>query len=147
MFVSLKWLLRVVQVSCVVSFLLTLQPQVTHAYNVVYALNCGGSKLTDSYGIRYKADNSKVGIPSEFGKTLIISRTRPDDMMLYQTERYHTSSFSYDVPINSDGEYVLILKFAEVYFTYPGGKVGLIGASIDQRVPCCKYLVLIQANE
>ncbi len=127
MFVSLKWLLRLVQVSCVVSFLLTLQPQVSHAYNVIYALNCGGSKLTDSYGIRYKTDNSKVGIPSEFGKTLIISRTRAEDMMLYQTERYHTSSFSYDVPITSDGEYVLILKFAEVYFTYPGGKVGLVG--------------------
>ena len=113
----MKWLLALL------SLLLSLSPLTSHAYKVVYALNCGGQKFADSFGIRYKADTSKVGIVSEFGKTLSISRTRPEDMGLYQTERYHTTSFSYDVPINDDGVYLLILRFAEVYFTYPGGKV------------------------
>ncbi len=123
MILSWKRLVGLMQTTYFVSFLLALWPQVSTAYDVVYALNCGGLKLTDSHGIRYKADTSKVGITSEFGKSLVISRTRPEDTLLYQTERYHTSSFSYDVPISSDGDYVLILKFAEVYFTYPGGKV------------------------
>lgn len=115
-----KWLVTLTQA---LSLLLSLHPLLSDAYKMVYALNCGGQKFTDSYGVRYKADTSKVGIVSEFGKTLAISRTRPEDMGLYQTERYHTSSFSYEVPIKEDGEYVLILKFSEVYFTFVGGKV------------------------
>ena len=44
-------------------------------------------------------------------------------MILYQTERYHTTSFSYDIPIDTEGEFILVTKFAEVYFTHPNGKV------------------------
>ncbi len=123
MILSWNRLVGLMQTAYFISFFLTLWPQESTAYDVVYALNCGGSKLTDSHGIRYKADTSKVGTTSEFGKALVISRTHPEDTLLYQTERYHSSSFGYDVPIPNDGEYVLILKFAEVYFTYPGGKV------------------------
>ena len=100
-----------------------LHPLLSEAYEVVFAVNCGGQSHKGTHGIRYKTDGNKVGIPSEFGKTLIISRVSPDDMILYQTERYHTTSFSYEVPINEDGDYVAIAKFAEVYFQHPGGKV------------------------
>ena len=103
--------------------MLVLYPLTSEALDVIYAVNCGGPKHTDRHGIRYSADPSKVGIASEFGKTLTISRVHPEDMILYQTERYHTTSFSYDVPIEAEGEFILITKFAEVYFTHPGGKV------------------------
>lgn len=98
-------------------------PLYTHAYEVVFAVNCGGPKHTDRYGIKYKADDNPVGIPSTYGRSLSISRTHPDDMVLYQTERYHTSSFSYNVPIEEDGEYILVTKYSEVYFQHVGGKV------------------------
>ncbi len=107
---------------------LLLHPLLSAAYEVVYAVNCGGGKHTDRFGIRYGADDNKVGIASDFGKSLIISRVHPDDVVLYQTERYHTSTFSYSVPIEDDGDYALITKFAEVYFQYPNQKV---------RVNCC----------
>ncbi len=102
---------------------LLLHPLLSAAYEVVYAVNCGGGKHTDRFGIRYTADDSRVGIASDYGKNLIISRVHQDDVVLYQTERYHTSSFTYDVPIKGDGDYVLITKFAEVYFQYPNQKV------------------------
>jgi hypothetical protein len=43
--------------------------------------------------------------------------------ILYQTERYHYSTFGYDLPLRGDGNYVLVLKFAEVYFNAPDQKV------------------------
>lgn len=104
-------------------FLLVLQPLLSAAYEVIYAVNCGGGKHTDRFGIRYNSDDNRVGIPSDYGKNLIISRVHPDDMILYQTERYHTTSFKYDVPIVDEGEFLLITKYAEVYFQQPGQKV------------------------
>jgi hypothetical protein len=47
--------------------------------------------------------------------------------VLYQTERYHTSTFGYDIPVAEDGHYLLILKFSEVYFNAPNMKVGQSG--------------------
>lgn len=98
-------------------------PLLSAAYEVIYAVNCGGGKHTDRFGVRYIADDNRVGTASEFGRSLTISRVHPDDMMLYQTERYHTSSFTYDIPLHEEGDYVLITKYAEVYFQHPGGKV------------------------
>ena len=105
------------------ALLLLYCPLYTHAYDVVFAINCGGPKHTDRYGIHYKADDNPVGIPSTFGRSLSISRVHPEDMILYQTERYHTSSFSYSIPIEEEGEYILVTKYSEVYFQHAGGKV------------------------
>lgn len=123
MFVWNRVLYRLLYLFSSLSLLLMLFPLLSEAYDVIYAVNCGGPKHTDRYGIKYSTDNNRVGISSEFGKTLTISRVHPDDMILYQTERYHTTSFSYDIPVDTEGEFVLITKFAEVYFTHPGGKV------------------------
>lgn len=105
------------------ALLMVYYPLCTDAYEVVYAVNCGGSRHTDRHGIQYRADDNPVGIASTFGLSLTISRVHPDDMLLYQTERYHTSSFSYNIPIEEDGEYLLVTKYSEVYFQHPGGKV------------------------
>lgn len=92
---------------------------------VIYAINSGGEAHTDSNGIRYLRDPlmGKVGTASDYGKQLIIGRVNTPDQILYQTERYHHSTFGYDIPINGDGEYVMILKFCEVYFNSPNMKV------------------------
>jgi hypothetical protein len=93
------------------------------AYDLIFAVNCGGGKHTDRFGIKYSSDGNPTGIASSFGQSLTISRVHPDDMPLYQTERYHTSTFGYSTRVLGDGEYLVILKFAEVYFTGPGQKV------------------------
>lgn len=92
---------------------------------VIYAVNAGGESHTDSYGIRYARDPlmSKVGTASDYGKQLIIGRVNNVDQILYQTERYHHNTFGYDIPISQDGDYVMILKFCEVYFNSPNMKV------------------------
>jgi len=44
-------------------------------------------------------------------------------MELYQTERWHSDTLTYSIPLKEPGKYVLILKFSEVYFTSPDEKV------------------------
>ncbi|KAL5017604.1 hypothetical protein ScPMuIL_007193 [Solemya velum] len=86
-------------------------------------VNCGGEAHTDIHGIRYQADYLKSGIASDYGKTLMIQRVVPQDQILYQTERYHMSNLVYEIPLKEDGDYVLVLKFCEVWFTAPNQKV------------------------
>lgn len=95
------------------------------AGKIIYAINAGGDAFLDSNGIKYEKDPllGKVGTASDYGKRLLIGRVQPNDQILYQTERYHHSTFGYDIPITSDGEYVLVLKFCEVYFNAPNKKV------------------------
>uniref|UniRef100_A0A2M4BV57 Putative malectin-a n=1 Tax=Anopheles marajoara TaxID=58244 RepID=A0A2M4BV57_9DIPT len=95
-------------------------------HNVIYAINAGGEAHTDSHGIHYARDPlmGKVGTESDYGRQLlVINRVKPQDEILYQTERYHHDTFGYDLPLAGDGEYVLILKFCEVYFNAPNMKV------------------------
>lgn len=92
---------------------------------VVFAVNAGGDAHTDVNGIQYQKDNLKVGISSDYGKHLLsVGRVHPNDYILYQTERYHHSTFGYDIPVQEDGNYVMVLKFSEVYFNAPNMKVG-----------------------
>lgn len=92
---------------------------------VIYAINAGGEAHTDTNGIRYERDplGGRIGTASDYGKRLLIGRVPPNDHILYQTERYHTSTFGYDLTIPADGDYVLVLKFCEVYFEAPDQKV------------------------
>lgn len=90
---------------------------------VIWSVNCGGEAHTDIHGIRYQSDYLKSGIASDYGKTLMIQRVVPQDQILYQTERYHMSNLVYDIPLKEDGDYVLVLKFCEVWFTAPNQKV------------------------
>ncbi len=46
-----------------------------------------------------------------------------NDPDLYQTERWASEDFSYNLKLSQNGKYVLILKFSEVYFNSPGEKV------------------------
>ena len=46
-----------------------------------------------------------------------------NDPDLYQTERWASEDFSYNLKLSQNGKYVLVLKFSEVYFNSPGEKV------------------------
>ncbi|KAG8183605.1 hypothetical protein JTE90_025156 [Oedothorax gibbosus] len=93
--------------------------------DVIYAINAGGESHVDQHGIHYRRDplHGRIGTASDYGKQLIISRVSRSDQVLYQTERYHHATFGYEIPVNRDGDYVLVLKFCEVYFQSPGMKV------------------------
>lgn len=105
------------------------------AYKVIYAVNCGGDEYTDKSGIKYEKDSLKIGTASDFGKHLTsIGRVQPPDEILYQTERYHTSTFGYEIPLAGDGDYVLVLKFSEVYFNSVNSKVFDIVLNGDHQI-------------
>lgn len=98
---------------------------VLDAFEVIYAINAGGEAHTDGNNIHYDQDPlmNKLGTASDYGKQFTIGRVPQWDEYLYQTERYHTSNFGYDIPVAGDGDYALVLKFSEVYFTAPNMKV------------------------
>jgi len=91
--------------------------------DAIYAVNCGGDAHTDMFGINYEKDDNRVGVSSDYGKQLMIGRVPQQDQILYQTERYHSSTFGYDMPVEGDGDYLLVLKMSEVYFNAPNMKV------------------------
>ena len=75
---------------------------------------------------RYNRDPQTIGEASDYGKTMLIQRVAPQDQVLYQTERFHHDDFSYSIPLKEDGDYVLVLKFCEVWFNAPNQKVSLL---------------------
>lgn len=77
-------------------------------------------------GIRYRKDSLKAGIASDYGRNSNIRRVQREDMILYQTERYDLQKFTYEIDLNDDGDYVLWLKFAEVWFNAPNMKVNFL---------------------
>ena len=93
---------------------------------VIWAVNCGGDAHVDLHGIHYQRDWLNVGHASSHGRSMVIRRVPPPDQLLYQTERFHTSNFAYDLSIKNDGDYVLVMKFSEVWFTQPNQKVGTV---------------------
>ena len=95
---------------------------------IMFALNAGGDSYTDSNGIRYRRDYLADGVASDYGRALDIQRVPQQDKILYQTERYSSETFGYTVSMpSSDADYVLWLKFSEVWFNAPGQKVFDIG--------------------
>lgn len=90
---------------------------------VIWAVNCGGDEHIDSHGVRYQRDACTDGTASDYGRRYSFRRVPKEDEVLYQTERYHNKNFAYHVPIPTNGDYVLVLKFAEVWFTTKNAKV------------------------
>ncbi|KAJ8263269.1 hypothetical protein COCON_G00157260 [Conger conger] len=95
------------------------------AERVIWAVNAGGDAHTDLHGIHFKKDplEGKVGKASDYGMRLPILRSSPEDQVLYQTERYNEDTFGYEVPIREEGDYTLVMKYAEVYFAQSQQKV------------------------
>jgi len=107
------------------SALLTFFVRNSYCGEIIYAINAGGEAHTDQDGVQYRRDplEGVVGTASDFGRNLVIGRVATQDQALYQTERYHSESFSYPLPALADGRYVLVLLFSEVYFSQPQKKV------------------------
>lgn len=109
-FLSLYVLAEINMLTWLIPVVLALDPA-----KVKYAVNCGGPLITTSDDVIYFADTGySSGIVSDFGKSVQIKLTKFPEV--YQTERYALSDFSYSIPLEEPGKYVLILKFSEVWF-------------------------------
>ena len=90
--------------------------------NVEIAINCGGPEFRTKSGIVFQKDKYFIGgEASDFGMNSEIKSTKDKD--IYQTERWSTEDLIYEIPIQKEGKYVLILKFSEVYFNSKGEKI------------------------
>ncbi|HKK32917.1 MAG TPA: malectin domain-containing carbohydrate-binding protein [Desulfomicrobiaceae bacterium] len=87
---------------------------------VAFAMNAGGGQYVDGSGVRYQEDaHFTGGNPKPATETSApISGTEDDP--LYQSERWGT--FGYDIPMDN-GNYVVTLRFAEIYWTDPGQRI------------------------
>lgn len=99
---------------------------------VLWAVNCGGEAHIDVHGVHYQKDFLQSGTPSEYGRSMTINRVHHQDQILYQTERYDSDTFGYDIPVKKDGDYVLVLKFSEVWFSQPNQKVYIVATFTEQ---------------
>lgn len=78
--------------------------------SVVLAVNAGGSAFTGADGVSYSSDKAfSGGYAANFG-TPAVSNTSDD--VLYRTERYGNSSYSFNLP---NGNYTVTLKYAEMW--------------------------------
>jgi len=80
-------------------------------------VNAGGSAYTDTLGNNWAADSGFAGGQISSTTNAI---TGTADPKLYQSERYGASTYSFTAPA---GNYSVILKFAEIYFTSAGSRM------------------------
>jgi Malectin domain len=84
---------------------------------VIWAVNAGGPKYTDGQGIIYRGNTQ---FTTGYASTTTAAIAGTTDDRLYQSERY--GDFSYTIPV-ANGDYLVTLKFAEIYWTQPGQRV------------------------
>ncbi len=82
-------------------------------------INAGGNAYTASNGVQYVADSYFSG-GKKYSKVEPIAGTADD--ALFQTERFATSSFSYNIAVEP-GTYAVSLDFAELSFDAAGQRV------------------------
>lgn len=82
-------------------------------------VNAGGPAYTDSTGNLWAADNGFTG-GGTFSTSSTISKT--SDPTLYQTEHYANGTLEYTTTL-PNGQYSVVLKFAEIYFSAAGQRV------------------------
>lgn len=91
---------------------------------VTVRIDAGGQGLTTSDGRVFGADQFYGGINRTFaipgGEVLYTA-----DDLLYRNER-SAESFNYSIPV-TDGDYVVVLHFAEIWFGSPQGRPGGVG--------------------
>jgi hypothetical protein len=77
-------------------------------------VRAGGTAYTDTLGQAWSADTGfSGGNVASTTKTI----TNTTDPALYQTERYGSFNYQFNVP---NGNYNVVLKFAEIYWTAAG---------------------------
>jgi Malectin domain len=84
---------------------------------VIWAVNAGGPKYTDKQGVVYRGNTQ---FTTGYASTTTAAIAGTTDAPLYQSERY--GDFSYTIAV-ANGDYLVTLKFAEIYWTQPGQRV------------------------
>ena len=108
----------------------------------LYRINAGGPLVTNSIGT-FAADAYYSPAPGNtYSTTTTIAQT--SNAAMYQTERYGTNgTLSYAFPV-SNGNYTVILHFAEIYWTAAGKRI--FNVSIEGNKVLDKYDIFNKAG-
>jgi hypothetical protein len=81
------------------------------AFKVINAINCGGKAHVDSDGISYEKETHIHGGNYTWASSINIGTVPESDRVIYQ-KVYHLygQSFGYDLNVEDDGQYALIVK-------------------------------------
>jgi len=118
---------RMYRLSIIVSVLLVVAlSKPLDPRKVTWAVNVGhDQQFRSAIGFRYDADHgySKNTRNSNYNNNDEIREVKvkyTQDSDVYKTERHADESFSYTIPVNAPGKYVLITKYAEMWFREAG---------------------------
>jgi Malectin domain len=101
------------------------------AYEQIYAINAGGKQdHTDSDGIHYEKKTAADTV--KWSSTLDFDNVPESDKPIYQYVDYG-AKIKYDLPIKSDGLYVLIAKFS--YANYKNTNFEILNVSLNHDLP------------
>jgi Malectin domain/Chitobiase/beta-hexosaminidase C-terminal domain/Fn3 associated len=104
----------------------------------LFLVHAGGGQYTDTLGQVWSADNSFTG--GWTGSTAS-SIQNTSDPALYQSERYGAFSYNFTVP---NGNYTVLLKFAETYWTQAGQRV--FNVSINGTPVLTNFDIIVAAG-
>jgi hypothetical protein len=90
-------------------------------HQVIFALNVGGDTHIDSNGIEYHKDNSNQGSQYVCDKHTQVTGALATDQYIYKSIRHNFRN--YVLPVQGDGEYLLILKFMQCTKIKPGERI------------------------
>ena len=96
---------------------------------VIYAINAGGSAFTAADGTEYQEDAFFDGGFNFSVDPFLTPIAGTTDDTLYVSERF--GQFGYDLPIEN-GTYAVTFQFAEIFFTFDGGRLFTVNAEGSQ---------------
>ncbi len=102
------------------------------------AINFGGPDYEDSNGVSFTGNTQG----STYTTSAAINGT--DDDFLYQSERWG-GNFTVDIPLNN-GNYEVVLMFAEIFFTNPGSRVFNVSIEGEQVISNLDIVAKVGAN-
>jgi Malectin domain len=110
-------------------------------YEVVTAINVGGEAHVDSFGIYYHKDNNMQGTSYVCDKYSSVSGlVSPKDEYIYKS--YRQDFKNYDLEVEDDGDYLLILKFLQCESTYAGYHI--MNIQLNARHTVISYLDIFE---
>lgn len=102
-------------------FLLLLTSHSLDPTTIVVAINAGStSSYVSTMGFTYTADQYNTGGSTYSCSCTITGTSNPTP---YRSERFSGSTHGYRIPISTDGVYVIILQFSEIYFVTTNSRV------------------------
>ena len=96
------------------------EPETPTDPDVVFAMNAGDGAYTATDGTTYVADTGFTGGTAKAVRSDSAPIEGTEDDPLYQSERWGT--FAYNIPM-ANGNYIVTLKFAEIYWSEPGRRI------------------------